>query len=125
MHSSKNGKICAGQNVKEEVEHVKCVGVTLFPSWTPASPVKSFSAPGGGSQAALLWPGHETPRRGSHQPHSNPQDFGATLHFQQTRDWRPGGGAGKKIASHLITAYNVKIHKCSTRLLKVCRRLDC
>lgn len=65
--------------------------LTLYPSLSPEAPAMTFSAAGGGGQAAGLWPGNETPRRGSHQAQSPLLDFGATLHFLLTRDWRPGG----------------------------------
>lgn len=77
--------------------------VTLYPSWWPAAPVRPFSAARERSQAAGLWPGHETPRRGSRRAHSPPLDLGTTLHFSLTRDLQPGGVGEKKTAA--VTSY--------------------
>lgn len=73
------------------------VCVTQYPSWSPAAPARPFSVPGGGGQAAGLWPGHETRHWDSHQAHSPPLDFGGTLYCPLTRGWRSGGGVGKKM----------------------------
>ncbi len=71
-----------------------CVCVTQYPSWWLAALAKPFSAEGGWSPASVLWPGHETPCRGSHRAHNPPLDLNATMHFPLTTDQRPGEGAG-------------------------------
>lgn len=76
--------------------------VTLYPSWRPAAPVRPFSAARERSQAAGLWQGHETPRRGSRQAHSPPLNLGAMLHFLQTMDLQPGGGQRERKERHTL-----------------------
>ena len=83
------------------------VRVTRCPSWSPAASARPLSAAGGGSQATELWPGHETPRRGSHRAQSPPQASAATLHFQLTRGWRPGGGPKDREESGLNKTHTV------------------
>lgn len=98
-----NVTIFIGQNMTQEVKYLN-VCVTRYPSWSPATPARPSSAAGGGSQAAVPWPGHETPRRGSHRAYSLPLVLGTTLYFPLTRDWRPGGRGGEKTTTiHTVT----------------------
>ena len=66
--------------------------VTLYPSLSPAASSGPSSAAAGGVRAAGRKPGHETPHRGSHRAQSPLLASGATLHFPQTMDWKPGLG---------------------------------
>lgn len=86
--------------------------VTQYPSWLPATSARSFSAEGAGSQAAGLWPVHETPHRGSHRAHSPPLDSGATMHFLLTRDQSPGGrGGGRRKEGRKETVITITYHE--------------
>lgn len=87
---------CTEHDIRREKVCVQCVFVTLNPNWSLEAAARLVSAPGGWQQVTELWPGHETPHRGSHLACSPPPlDLAAIAHFPLTRGWRPGGGVEK------------------------------
>ncbi len=69
-----------------DIKASMCVSVTQYPSWSLAAPAGLFSAAGGWSLAAGLWPRYETPHRESQPAHSPPLALGSMMHFPLTMD---------------------------------------